>query len=312
MRSEEIIANNYDQVFFGRYDTGHKHMLGEKQPTRCRFCHRDPSAVSFKKVAHAVPELLGNRQLVLTDECDECNEHFATHVEDHLAKFTKPYRVMGQVRGKKKVPSYKTFSGVSRIDFNAERGFKVVEREDDPIHEIEHEKKQVHFKFVRERYCPAAAYKALVKTAISVMPDEELENFEHARQWILCADHSKAFMEPLNLLLYFVPGPKPHKGTSIMVLRKKADSIDEELPYCMIILAFGNLQLQVVVPSAKDDRGSGHAAQFTIPRFPSAFGEDWPYGKPQAGTLDMTTGEVLEPKQCTVTMHYDSIVQDDG
>ena len=306
-----MVTNHYDQIFIGNFDSGKKQIIGPKPPANCRFCGRDASEVTFKKVAHSIPELLGNRQLVSTDECDDCNQHFADHAENDLGKFTKPYRLMGQVRGKKSVPSYKTFKGLSRIDFATGTGFEILEREDDVIHEIDEENKQVTFHFMREAYCPAAAYKALVKTAISVMPEPELENFHHAKNWLLCSDHTKHLMQPLELLMYFVPGPKPHRGTSALVLRKKANSERQDLPYCMFVVAFGNLQYQIVVPALQDNRGP-ETVSITIPRFPSAFGEDWPYGAPRAATLDMTSGEKLPPEACSVAMHFDEIVRNEG
>lgn len=311
MSNIELVADHYEQIFIGNFDTGKKQVIGPKPPANCRFCNREASKVTFKKLAHSIPELLGNRQLVSTDECDDCNQYFANHVENDLGKFTKPYRLMGQVRGKKSVPSYKTFKGLSRIDFKAGTGFEISEREDDVIHEFDEEKKQVIFHFMREAYCPAAAYKALVKAAISVMPEAELDNFQHAKKWLLCSDHTKPLMQPLKLLMYFVPGSKPHKGTSALLLRKKPDSDREDLPYCLFVVAFGNLQYQVVVPALQDNRGTDNV-NFTIPRFPSAFGKEWPYGAPKAATIDMTSGENSAPEPCSVAMHYDEVINNES
>lgn len=46
------------------------------KPYTCRFCGRTAPDVSFKKVAHAVSELVGNKALYLKSECDACNELF--------------------------------------------------------------------------------------------------------------------------------------------------------------------------------------------------------------------------------------------
>lgn len=312
MKSIELIAKNYDQIFLGNYDVGKKEILGPKEPEQCRFCRKPAKDVTFRKVAHAIPELMGNRQLISTDECDECNEHFARHIEDHLGKFTKPYRVLGQVRGKKKSPSYKSFKGLSRIDLKPDTGFEVKEYEDDQLVEVDEENKQVKFHFILEKHCPSAVYKALVKTAISIMPEEELGNFDHAKRWILCADHTKHLLQPLTLLMYFVPGPKPHKGTSVMLLRKKQTSVEKSLPYCMFVIAFGNLQFQIMVPAVADNRVNNGKVQVTLPRFPSAFGNNWQYGAPKAVNVDLSSGELANARNFTFSMHYDELQKTKG
>jgi hypothetical protein len=312
MKSIQLIDENYDQIFIGQYNVGKKHVLGSIKPKRCRCCKKPASELTFSTEAHAIPELLGNRQLVSTDECDECNKHFALHVEDHLGKFTKPYRVMGQVRGKKKVPSYKSIKGLSRVDLKPSIGFEIQQYDGDPFVEIDKENKQLIFHFIIEKHCPSAVYKALVKSAISIMPEEELENFEHARRWIMCSDHTKTLFKPLMLLMYFVPGPKPHRETSIMLLRKKMQSTESRLPYCIFVIAFGNLQLQIMVPAISDNRQNDEQVQMNFPRFPSAFGADWPYGEPKATTIDLSSGEYIEPREFTLSMHYGELAETDG
>lgn len=56
----------------------------------CRFCGKNEDDIAFKKVAHACPELLGQNNLVIYDECDSCNEKFSKY-ESHLSKFFLPY-----------------------------------------------------------------------------------------------------------------------------------------------------------------------------------------------------------------------------
>jgi len=303
----ELIRLNYETIFAGQYDVGHKQFTGPSLPKICRFCEKSSPEISFRNKAHAIPELLGNRQLVVTDECDVCNSLFARSIEDHLGKFTKPYRLMGQVRGMNGIPSYKTPKGLSRIDFQPSEGLEIQHHQDDHFIEIVEDENRVRINFIIERHSPSAVYKALVKIALSVMSTEELRNFTHAKRWILHSEHTQPLFTPLKLLFYFVPGPKPHSGTSIMLLRKYATSVDDELPYCLLLLAFGNLQYQIMVPALSDNRGKGIDVPFKIPRFPSAFGADWPYGAPMPAEVDLSSGELTEPKQFTLSLHYGSI-----
>ena len=134
-----------------------------------------------------------------------------------------------------------------------------------------------------------------------------------ARRWILCEDHTRALMKPLKLLLTFVPGFKPFRKTSIMVLRKNLTSTEEHLPYCLLLLAFGNLQYQIMVPSQADYRADGQASpegrkvDFTVPRIPTDFGEDWPFGPPEPATVDLSSGEPVDARPFKLSLNYESV-----
>jgi hypothetical protein len=302
----EIIDENYDVLFVGSYSRGKKEYVGPSPAVSCRFCEESIPDVSFKLEAHALSELLGNRQLVVTDECDDCNRLFAESLEDHLGKFTKPYRVLGQVKGKKRIPSYKTPAQLSRIDFEPGKGISIAERQDDRFVELVEEENRVKIKFMLERHIPAAVYKALVKMALSLMPLSELGEFRLTKRWIRHRDHTIPFISPLQALVTFVPGPKPFVKTSAMLLRKKSTSTTAELPYCMFVVSFGNLQMQVMVPALSDRKGGDGPAQFLIPRCPTPFNKAWPFGAPKPTVFDLTSGESTEPREFTMTMHYGS------
>lgn len=303
----DLLVNNYEKIFGGQYGRGHKCVIGPVSPIACRFCERSIPDVTFRTEAHAIPELLGNRQLVVTDECDACNAFFSRSVEDHLGKFTKPYRIVGQVRGKNGFPSYKSPKKLSRIDFRSGDGLVIQQRPSDDLVEIREDEGLVRIGFFIERHVPSAVYKALVKIALSVMPISDSMNFVHAKRWILHEDHAIPLLTPLKLLFYFVPGPRPHADVSIAVLRKKGSSEIERLPHYLLLLAFGNLQYQIMVPSLADNRAEGQAVDFMIPRFPSMFSADWPYGPPVPAIVDLSSGNPTEAKQFFLSLHYGSI-----
>ncbi len=121
-----------------------KQFLGSKDGQTCRYCSRGKPAVSFKKDAHAVPHLLGNRSIFAHYECDSCNEQFSVSLEDHLGKLLLPVRAVLGIRGKKGVPSFKTDSQRSRIDYK-DGVMTVSEVVDDRISQIIPEHNQVVF-----------------------------------------------------------------------------------------------------------------------------------------------------------------------
>ena len=49
----------------------------------CRFCGKKEPEVTFNKIAHAIPEMLGNKQYISLSECDTCNKKFSKY-EDNL------------------------------------------------------------------------------------------------------------------------------------------------------------------------------------------------------------------------------------
>ena len=78
---EPFLNSNGSIVFL----PGEKRYIGEKSNQICRFCKKDKSMTRFKSIAHAIPELLGNKSIISHEECDACNKFFATS-EDHLGK----------------------------------------------------------------------------------------------------------------------------------------------------------------------------------------------------------------------------------
>lgn len=91
---------NYEILSFDRYNSGEKKFIGNG--TKCRFCENDKSKTTFSNESHAIPESIGNKKIILRDECDICNRFFSENLEDHFDKYTKPYRTFARIKGKKK------------------------------------------------------------------------------------------------------------------------------------------------------------------------------------------------------------------
>jgi hypothetical protein len=99
------------------------HVQGK--PRICRFCGKRDDEVTFKSVAHAIPEFIGNRCMISMNECDECNQFFANNAEDHLSKASAPMRTMSQVRGKKGIPTHKAKGDVLRVEVDEKVSIEV-------------------------------------------------------------------------------------------------------------------------------------------------------------------------------------------
>lgn len=68
MSVEGVRLEEFQLIEAGIAGAGHKRYIGER--FTCRFCGRGRESVTFKKKAHAIPEFLGNHQLILHSECD--------------------------------------------------------------------------------------------------------------------------------------------------------------------------------------------------------------------------------------------------
>jgi HNH endonuclease len=179
---------------------GDKVVLGETANRVCRFCGKTSPAVTFKPEAHAIPELLGNKSITATYECDACNQFFGSGIENDLGNWSKPLRSFARIRGKSGVPTLKK-GGPNpgwRIEYE-ETGFKVTSYENEPLFEIDEANKKITFELKRDSYTPVAVLKALVKIGLTLMPETEIGNFVHSLAWIQNPDHSLVL--PSELLL---------------------------------------------------------------------------------------------------------------
>lgn len=81
-----------------------------KDKRLCRFCANTraeltPSSgkvsrTTFRHEAHAISESLGNKTLILCDECDACNTHFAEGCEAHIHLYLKLLTAFFKVKNK--------------------------------------------------------------------------------------------------------------------------------------------------------------------------------------------------------------------
>ncbi|MFC2993112.1 HNH endonuclease [Halomonas tibetensis] len=284
---------------------GGKVLIADGEERLCRFCRKDKSETSFSNESHAIPECLGNHQLILLDECDSCNKFFSEKLEDHLDKFTKPFRVAGQISGKKGIPNYRTNNKKNRIEFN---DFPTIKSQiDEEFFVVDHERKEITVKLHQEPHIPLAVYKATLKIALSIIKERtEIDAFRHTIDWLLSPDLTLSVIKPAILMHAFVPGPRPTNGVAVSLFRRKADVSD--VPYSIFVIAFGNAVFQLIVPSHIDD---GRTISCKIPFFPSPFEFiGWSYGDLKFSSSDLS-GTQKVSKEFPIVYSFDKIVEAD-
>ena len=241
---------------------------------KCRFCGKSKPEVSFRKTAHAIPECLGNKSLISLNECDICNEFFANEYENHLAKWFGPMRSLCQMQGKKGTPKYKS------KDFAAEKGNKGMELFINSDSSIVNNIKEVGsgtFKIPvpmkTDPYIPIKALKALIKSAISVLPKKNLTECKDTILWL--SGKTNIRIDKFPVLIAFTPGLNPYKNGKVVICKRKNDN--DEMPNLWFVLATTNFLFQIMVPFCKSDEWMQHDQniKFDITKFPTPFPEEY-------------------------------------
>jgi len=251
LKALEFYATNYTTLAFAGLGSENKRVVLGSKPFVCRFCGGNAPERTFRKSAHAVSELLGNKIMVSRYECDSCNERFG-RFEDDLGKMTLPMRSIAGVIGKNGIPKLLTVSrGGSRkptmehkdgnLNFSHDAGDEIGLVED-PVN------KTLTVTYVEQRYRPLAVYKALCKSAFALLPADELVNFEELRQWLLQDDLTTDMVYGRGSCILhktFVPAFRPFKQPVVCLL-KRNDQIDA--PYMSFFIAYGNVSYQIFLP----------------------------------------------------------------
>jgi hypothetical protein len=288
---------------------GNKQIVLGSKPFKCRFCGGEPPNRTFKKRAHAVSELLGNKVMKSLYECDTCNERFCGF-EDDLAKMTLPSRSIGGVIGKKGVPKLVAADGGS-ARMQLKDGELHFSHNAGDIGFVEDEtNKLLTFTYVEQPYRPLAAYKALCKSAFALLPEDELVHFEHLRQWLLQPDLTTGQVYSRGgHICYstFVPAFQPFKQP-IVCLLKRNEQIDA--PYMSFFIATGNSSYQIFLPCpAKDDHLLGKT--ITPVAFPHPFQlQPWLIpARPQERHLELSLPERTSVKSGSMSCRYEKKIK---
>jgi hypothetical protein len=99
--SQETFGNLVENYFVTAFGS-HRLRIGEHDRNKrvCRFCQKKVPKVTFKNKAHAISESLGNKHLVLLDECDICNERFSKTIEQDIVQYLSLFRTIYGVKAK--------------------------------------------------------------------------------------------------------------------------------------------------------------------------------------------------------------------
>ena len=271
---------------------------------QCRFCGRQAPEVSFKRVAHAIPELLGNKKLFSLYECDACNTFFGRGIENDYGNWSKPMRTLTGRKGKKGVP---TLKGGGEDGWRIERennhfAINAGKNEGNRPFVANEDHRTVDFALKCDPHRPMAVHKAFVKMALSILPERELPNFRQALAWIMNPDHREEVPILAPALVTFTPGPAPIDGIKVGVICRK-NKAPEIVPYAFLLLSYGNESFQVILPSPERDAAFEGAA-ICLPPFPQPPSESGPL---ETFSLDLREAELVRGTVAQCTFQFESV-----
>lgn len=304
--SLEFYSANYDLAGEWYLEIGTDVVLKRQDGLHiCRFCGCSDATVSFRKIAHALPESLGNKSLFSEYECDECNEKFGKTIENDFGNWSKPMRTLMRINGKSGVPTMrKGPNGGWRIEYKNDR-LEIKAYESDPIFKLDEENRKITFTLRRDAYTPVAVLKTFWKIALTVMSEQDVAEYAHALAW-LQVPYAPSPAAEIPVFRTFVPGPIPNDKIAIQLLRRKR--VDTAVPYMFLILMYGNEMFQVFLPSvARDAHLEGKTG--TIPFYVTPYDlfGDWPYGQSQREPVRFSSADVVRGESVTLTMAFDGM-----
>ncbi|KKX47717.1 HNH endonuclease [Sphingobacterium sp. IITKGP-BTPF85] len=174
----------------------------------CRFCNSPAGAKKFKKVAHIIPEFMGNKYLQSDFECDDCNSLFSKYETDFAAWLGIMRTLMG-TKGKRGVPTFKSYNDsitASLVDlFNIKATKISLSAEDNNAINVDKDTGRTEITYSKEPYTPIKVYKSLLKIALSMIGENEIEQYRFALKYLQSDSPSDCCDEFAKIMLHYLP-----------------------------------------------------------------------------------------------------------
>ncbi|WP_161905590.1 HNH endonuclease [Pseudomonas sp. L13] len=272
-----------------------KRYLGGVINKVCRFCNLGEGETTFKKEAHAIPLLIGNKTLIDNLECDSCNKHFGDNVEDSFGKYFHPHRVMNRIRGRK--PLKYSEDKKLKVTVNENRDLNVevspVADGDEPVY-VRVKDDLLKFTLERQPYYPTAIYKTFVKMALAMMPESERFNVEFLKGWLLSKEQSQLMVEQ-KVIVWKIPGPSDPDTIRCMLCKTKLEYESLNIKY-VLVFAFSGLQFQIPIPVInKNPRAAMPLAPSLRP-----IDEYKEFGEPAVDVVDFSSNKLVKNEKVEI------------
>ncbi len=253
------VTSNYNLLrFAGNVDW----KVGQKDRTKrvCRWCRNNGDVVTFKEKAHAISEALGNKNLIILDECDSCNHRFANTIERDIINYFGFPNAMWGVVGKKGKTKIKTPS--VEIASTGDREIEIITNQ-----EIFREGSIKPLRIECGKITGQNIYKSFCKYALSLVDDEVLKSFDWTIDWINGSNR----VEKLPIVKFFGMLESFHEFPVLLLHVRKNE--DDSLPKMFGIFYHTNTAHLFIVPKDKTELN-----KFVIKKNFDNFLQTLPYG----------------------------------
>jgi len=243
------------ELFISKYDLVEAVMLGDNRFSKaslkpikeriCRFCTKPYPETKFSNYSHLFPQSLGFQNLFSDFECDECNHKFGANESD-LVNFIGISRSIAALNQEGLGPTFKGKLVSARSKIYANENIVVLSVDELPSDEISIQERKagiLRIPYTKQPYIPLKVYKALLKSALSMISEEEIRNhYSNAIRFL-----RGEFIVTEGCILSWFNMPIPVDHLPVAYLFKKRNSSDN-LHTHIVSCYFQNHIINIPIP----------------------------------------------------------------
>jgi len=274
----------------------------------CRFCGKKNPDTYFRKDAHLIPQLLGNKKLLSDHECDSCNKLFGIQYEDNLANFLGVARTLSMNQGQNGIPKFVSPDKSISIKEEVKNSKSFIFNESEGSGSIDYSNaNSTIITAIKHSYIPLSVYKAILKVAISLI-DDKLEDYSRTIEFLMTNKLDKFIQNnPLiGLHRYFIPGPSLEFPMSFSFIKNISSQEEKNLvPSRAVVICFQNWVYQIFIPfDSKDEHFERVGKEIIRPILPPFIDKKWilTYGKPKPEWVDLSSNSKVKGQKDILTL----------
>ena len=260
----------YEYSGYDFYLTAEKTGLKAKELRVCRYCKKAFPQVKFENRAHTIPEFLGNKYCISDFECDTCNKLFGEY-EKQLSNYFGLAIPANRTKGKKKIPAANSYDKkiiAKPTNFFSAKTAIEISSVNNEVGNILYDDKTgtLSLKFETEPYRPIDVYKAFLKMALGLLPEEEIEDYQLSFDILQKKELSEKLKDEM-LTVHVHNLNKPYTFNGIVLFKKRSDCNIPVPPFTMVLF-FGQSMHQIYLPLQKKYLAERRGKTITYPLMP--------------------------------------------
>lgn len=247
-KDERVFADNflntYEPCVYQGTVESNKREIKKVKNRVCRFCNKNSQQVTFKTKPHLISKLLGSRNFFSVEECDECNSLFKSY-ESNLASYLGIYRTINSTINETKIPGFE--SGNRNIKIKNYAGIIHIKRSDiNKDLEYDALKNELKFSIQTQSYTPELVYNAFLKMALSIMPKNEIKEYQFALKFLRDKTIYQSFKEIKQIQI--VESNITYEFPIALLYKRKPQIESSKFPLHIFCLYVKNFMFQISFP----------------------------------------------------------------